>query len=83
MGVATTTDTTDSVRTSSETLKNLYGMSVEFDGTTKKKYMILNSKINPKYYYLINNDILFFITSLLEDVNKICCIGWTGVKKCN
>ena len=37
MGVATTTDTTDSVRTSFETLKNLYRMSVQVDGTTKKR----------------------------------------------
>ena len=36
MGVVTTTDTTDSVRTSFEVLKNLYGMSVQVDETTKK-----------------------------------------------
>ena len=37
MGVATTTDTTDSVRTSFEVLKNLYGMSVQVDETAKKQ----------------------------------------------
>ena len=37
MGVATTTDTTDNVRTSFETLKNLYGMAVQVDGTIKKE----------------------------------------------
>ena len=36
MGVATTTDTTDSVRTSFEEF-NLYGMSVEVDETAKSK----------------------------------------------
>ena len=50
MGVATTTDTTDSVRTSFEMLKNLYGMSVQVDETTKRKirgkFTILKSKIN-------------------------------------
>ena len=37
MGVATTTDTTDSVGTSFETLKNLYGMPVQVVETVKKK----------------------------------------------
>ena len=37
MGVATTTDTTDSVRTSFEVFKNLYGMSVQVDETAKNK----------------------------------------------
>ena len=37
MGVATTTDTTDSVRTSFEVLKNLYGMSVQVAETAKKE----------------------------------------------
>ena len=37
MGVATTTDTTGSVRTSFEILKNLYGMSVQVDETTNKE----------------------------------------------
>ena len=37
MGVATTTDTTDSVRTSFEVFKNLYGMSVQVDETAKSK----------------------------------------------
>ena len=37
MGVTTTTDTTDSVRTSFEVLKNLYGMSVQVDETAKKQ----------------------------------------------
>ena len=37
MGVATTTDTTDSVRTSFEVFKNLYGMSVQVDKTAKSK----------------------------------------------
>ena len=36
MGVATTTDTTDSVRTSFEMLKNLYGMRVQIVETIKK-----------------------------------------------
>ena len=36
MGVATTTDTTDSVRTSFEMLKNLYGMPVQVVETIKK-----------------------------------------------
>ena len=36
MGVATTTDTTDSVRTSFEMLKNLYGMPVQVNETVKK-----------------------------------------------
>ena len=44
-GVATTTDTTDSVRTSFEMLKNLYGMPVQVVETIKKenekKYAIL------------------------------------------
>ena len=35
MGVATTTGTTDTVRTSLETLKNLYRMSVQVDETKK------------------------------------------------
>ena len=39
MGVATTTDTTDSdsVRTSSEVFKSLYGMSVQVEETAKSK----------------------------------------------
>ena len=37
MGVATTTDTTDSVRTNFEVFKNLYGMSVQVDETAKNK----------------------------------------------
>ena len=37
MGVATTTDTMDSVRTSFEVFKNLYGMSVQVDETAKRK----------------------------------------------
>ena len=37
MGVATTADTTDSVRTSFEVFKNLYGMSVQVDETAKSK----------------------------------------------
>ena len=37
MGVATTTDTTDSIRTSFEMLKNLYGMSVQVVETIKKE----------------------------------------------
>ena len=37
MGVATTTDTTDSVRTSFEVFKNLYGMSVQVDEIAKSK----------------------------------------------
>ena len=35
--VATTTDTTDSLRTSFEVFKNLYGMSVQVDETAKSK----------------------------------------------
>ena len=37
MGVATTTYTTDSVRLSFETLKNVYGMTVQVHATTKKR----------------------------------------------
>ena len=37
MGVATTTDTTDSVRTSFAVLKNLYGMSVQVDEADNKQ----------------------------------------------
>ena len=37
MGVATTTDTTNSVRTSFGILKNLYEISVQVNETTKKK----------------------------------------------
>ena len=37
MGVATTTDTTDSVRTSFEMLKNLYGIPVQVVETIKKE----------------------------------------------
>ena len=37
MGVATTTDTTDSVCKSFEMLKNLYGMSVQFVEPMKKE----------------------------------------------
>ena len=39
MGVATITDTMgkDSVRTSFEVLKNLYGMSIQVDETDKKQ----------------------------------------------
>ena len=37
MGVATTTDSTDSVRTSFEMLKNLYGMPVQVVETIKKE----------------------------------------------
>ena len=37
MGLATTTDTTDSVRTSFEMLKNLYGMPVQVVETIKKE----------------------------------------------
>ena len=37
MGVATTTDTTNSVRTSFGILKNLYGISVQVNETNKKK----------------------------------------------
>ena len=37
MGVATTTDTTDSVRTNFEMLKNLHGMPVQVVETVKKE----------------------------------------------
>ena len=37
MGVATTTDTTDSVRNSFEMLKNLYGIPVQVVETIKKE----------------------------------------------
>ena len=37
MGVATTTDPTNNARTSFEILKNLYGISVQVNETTKKK----------------------------------------------
>ena len=37
MGVATITDTTNSVRTSFGILKNLYGISVQVNETTKEK----------------------------------------------
>ena len=37
MGVATTTDITDSVRTSFEMLKNLYGIPVQVVETIKKE----------------------------------------------
>ena len=37
MGVVTATDTTDSVRTSFEMLKNLYGMPVQVVDTIKKE----------------------------------------------
>ena len=37
MGVATTTDTANSVRSSFGILKNLYGISVQVNETTKKK----------------------------------------------
>ena len=54
MGVATTTDTTDSVRTSFEMLENLYGMPVQVVETIKKEneeksaILIKNNKISPK-----------------------------------
>ena len=51
MGVVTTTDTTDNVRTSFETFKNLYGITVQVDGTIKKEEnstILKNGKINPK-----------------------------------
>ena len=58
MGVATITDTTNSVRMSFGILKNLYGISVQVNETTKKKkekctYDLKKSlKINPKQYFL-------------------------------
>ena len=48
MGVATTTDTTNSVRTSFGILKNLYGISVQVNEATKKKKekcMIFKKKV--------------------------------------
>ena len=60
MGVATITDTTNSVRTSFGILKNLYGISVQVNETTKEKkrkvYDLKKSlKINPKQYFFNNN----------------------------
>ena len=58
MGVATTTDTTDSVRTSFEMLKNLYGMPVQVVETVKKEneeksaILIKTMKSTPKYLML-------------------------------
>ena len=64
MGVATTTDTTDSVRTSFEMLKNLYGMSVQVDETTKRKirgkFTILKSKINAKVIFILIDHLFFY-----------------------
>ena len=64
MGVATTTDTTDSVRTSFEMLKNLYGMSVQVDETTKRKirgkFTILKSKINANVLFYFNRSFIFY-----------------------
>ena len=56
MGVATTTDTANSVRTSFGILKNLYGISVQVNETTKKKkekctILKKSFKINPKQYF--------------------------------
>ena len=54
MGVATTTDTTDSVCKSFEMLKKLYGMSVQFVETMKKEneeksaILIKSNKVSPK-----------------------------------
>ena len=55
MGVATTTDTTDSVRTSFEVFKNLYGMSVQVDETTnsQKKVKLRSGKTVVKATLLI------------------------------
>ena len=67
MGVATTTDTTDSVRTSFEVFKNLYGMSVQVDETAKSKKEGKAAiwekfvKATPEYYFMSNNSVLFYL----------------------
>ena len=59
MGVATTMDTTNSVRTSFGILKNLYGISVKVNETTKKKKekptILKKSKNQPKAIFFNNN----------------------------
>ena len=82
MGVATTTDTTDSVRTRFETLKNLYGMSVQVDGTTKRRKCIWywkNSKINPKVvlFYQQWYFILYCFTAWRCKQNMLHWMDWS------
>ena len=66
MGVATTTDTTDSVRTSFEVFKNLYGMSVQVDETAKSKKDCKAAvwetfgKATQELYFMLNNNALFY-----------------------
>ena len=66
MGVATTTDTTDSVRTSFEIVKNLYGMSVQVNETGRGKPLSFRKKEEeslrgpwPKKRKIDRNKILF------------------------
>ena len=59
MGVATTTDTTDSVRTSFELLKNLYGMPVQVAETVKKENEE-KSAISIKNHEIIPKIMLYF-----------------------
>ena len=69
MGVATISDTTDSVRTSFEMLKNLYGMPVQVVETIKKgkrgKFCDLNksNEISPKIMlYFEQSCVVYLVT---------------------
>ena len=55
MGVATTTDTTNSVRTSFGILKKVYGISVQVNETTKKK----KRKVYTARNYWLKDELVF------------------------
>ena len=69
MGVATTTDTTDSVHTSFEMLKDLHGMPVQVVETIKKEKrgkvcdLNKNNEINPKIMlYFEQSCVVYLVT---------------------
>ena len=68
MGVATTTDTTNSVRTSFGMLKNWYGISVQVNETTKKKKKE-NCTIFEKVLKSAQNNIFLTITFMFYYFN--------------
>ena len=70
MGVATTTDTTNSVRTSFGILKNLYGISVQVNETTKKKkeeYDLLKKVVkSTQSNIFLNNNLYVLLLQCLK-----------------
>ena len=67
MGVATTTDTTNSVRTSFGILKNFYGISVQVNKTTKKKKVYdLKKVLKSTQINIFNNNLDVLLLQCLK-----------------